>query len=244
MYKVKSNNKEIIRFDTKEELILYFARRKPITLGLWSESKLLSYIPKLFDQIAMNPNDRYTPGVTGRAMNDSFWPFVTKHDSVPRTIMVYEDGRVIDIREWLPEFRTYLIKLKNGTLNKPFHHICPAGHKPRYTKQYRIAHGYHQAQAGMSEADEDEILEVLGYVPSKMKHCGGGAPSSIRPKDSQRSWKANSKARKSWGRHKVASSQKSVRTMGLAEIGFDLEYEDDILDAMFPYSDDWDQEVS
>lgn len=32
--------------------------------------------------------------------------------------------------------------------------------------------------------------------------------------------------------------------MGLAEIGFDLEYEDDILDAMFPYSDDWDQEVS
>lgn len=63
MYKVKSNNKEIIRFDTKEELILYFARREPITLGLWSESKLLSYIPKLFDQIAMNPNDRYTPGV-------------------------------------------------------------------------------------------------------------------------------------------------------------------------------------
>lgn len=244
MYKVKSNNKEIIRFDTKEELILYFARREPITLGLWSESKLLSYVPKLFDQIAMNPNDQYTPGVTGRAMNDSFWPFVTKHDSVPRTIMVYEDGRVIDIRDWLPEFRACLIGLKNKTLGKPSCSTCCAGRKPRCTKQYRITQGYRQSQAGMSEADEDEILEVLGYVPSKMKHCGGGAPSSIRPKDSQRSWKANSKARKSWGRHKVASSQKSVRTMGLAEIGFDLEYEDDILDAMFPYSDDWDQEVS
>lgn len=244
MYKVKSNNKEIIRFDTKEELILYFARREPITLGLWSESKLLSYIPKLFDQIAMNPNDRYTPGVTGRAMHDNFWPHPSRLNTVPRTIIVYEDGRVVDIRDWLPEFRACLIKLKNKNIDEPSRDICSGGYKPRYTKQYRIVHGYHQAQAGMSEADEDEILEVLGYVPSKMKHCGGGAPSSIRPKDSQRPWKANSKARKSWGRHKVASSQKSVRTMGLAEIGFDLEHEDDILDAMFPYSDDWDQEVS
>ena len=45
MYQVKINS--------KEDLILYFARREPITLGLWSESKLLSYIPKLFDQVAM-----------------------------------------------------------------------------------------------------------------------------------------------------------------------------------------------
>lgn len=34
MYQVKINSKEIIRFDTKEDLILYFARREPITLGL------------------------------------------------------------------------------------------------------------------------------------------------------------------------------------------------------------------
>lgn len=223
-------------------MILYFARREPITLGLWSESKLLSYIPKLFDQIAMNPNDRYTPGVTGRAMNDSFWPFVTKHDSVPRTIMVYEDGRVIDIRDWLPEFRACLIGLKNKTLGKPSCSTCCAGRKPRCTKQYRITQGYRQSQAGMSEADEDEILEVLGYVPSKMKHCGGGAPSSIRPKDSQRSWKANSKARKSWGRHKAASSQESIRMIGQEEINIDLEYEDGILDALFLYGDGWDQE--
>ena len=94
----------------------------------------------------------------------------------------------------------------------------------------------------MSEADEDEILEVLGYVPSKMKHCGGGAPSSIRPKDSQRSWKANSKARKNWGRHKVASSQESIRTMGQEEISFDLEYENGVLEALFLYGDGWDQE--
>lgn len=177
-------------------------------------------------------------------MHDNFWPHPSRLNTVPRTIIVYEDGRVVDIRDWLPEFRACLIKLKNKNIDEPSRDICSGGYKPRYTKQYRIVHGYHQAQAGMSEADEDEILEVLGYVPSKMKHCGGGAPSSIRPKDSQRSWKANSKARKSWGRHKVASSQKSVRTMGLAEIGFDLEHEDDILDAMFPYSDDWDQEVS
>lgn len=244
MYKVKSNNKEIIRFDTKEELILYFARREPITLGLWSESKLLSYVPKLFDQIAMNPNDRYTPGVTGRAMHDSFWPFVAKHDSVPRTIMVYEDGRVIDIRDWLPEFRACLIKLKNKNIDEPSRDICSGGYKPRCTKQYRIVHGYHQALVGMSVADEEDIFEVLGCVPSKMKRCGGHSPSNIRPKDSQRSWKANSKARKNWGWHKVASSLESIRMMGQEEISFDLEYEDGIMEALFLYDDGWDQEIA
>lgn len=242
MYQVKINSKEIIHFDTKEDLILYFARREPIVLGLWSESKLLSYVPKLFDQIAMNPNDRYTLGVTGRALHGEFWHYNTRLDTAPRTIMVYEDGRVVDIREWLSEFRTCLINLKNGTMDKPSCHICSAGHKPRYTKQYRIAHGYHQAQAGMSEADEEEILEVLGHVPSKMKHCGGGAPNSVRPKDSQRSWKVNSKARKNWGRHKAASSQESIRMMGQEEISIDLEYKDGILDALYLYGDGWDQE--
>lgn len=99
MYQVKINSKEIIRFDTKEDLILYFARREPITLGLWSESKLLSYIPKLFDQVAMNPNDRYTLGVTGRALHGDFWRYGARLDTAPRTIMVYEDGRVVDIRD-------------------------------------------------------------------------------------------------------------------------------------------------
>lgn len=37
MYQVKINSKEIIRFDTKEDLILYFARREPITLGVVGE---------------------------------------------------------------------------------------------------------------------------------------------------------------------------------------------------------------
>lgn len=196
MYQVKINSKEIIRFDTKEDLILYFARREPITLGLWSESKLLSYIPKLFDQVAMNPNDRYTLGVTGRALHGDFWRYGARLDTAPRTIMVYEDGRVVDIWDWLPEFRACLIGLKNKTLGKPSCSTCCAGRKPRCTKQYRIAQGYRQSQAGMSEADEEDVLDTLGYVPSKMKHRSG-APSSIRPKDSQRSWKANSKARKS-----------------------------------------------
>ena len=220
MYQVKINSKEIIRFDTKEDLILYFARREPITLGLWSESKLLSYIPKLFDQVAMNPNDRYTLGVTGRALHGDFWRYGARLDTAPRTIMVYEDGRVVDIRD-----------------------TCCAGRKPRCTKQYRIAQGYRQSQAGMSEADEEDVLDTLGYVPSKMKHRSG-APSSIRPKDSQRSWKANSKARKNWGRHKVASSQESIRTMGQEEISFDLEYENGVLEALFLYGDGWDQEAS
>lgn len=241
MYQVKINSKEIIHFDAKEDLILYFARREPITLGLWSESKLLSYIPKLFDQIAMNANDRYTLGVTGRALHGEFWPYGARLDTAPRTIMVYEDGRVVDIREWLPEFRACLVDLKKGTLGKPPYSICCAGHKPRCTKQYRIAHGYRQAQAGMSEADEEDILDALGYVPPKMKHHGG-APSSVRPKDTQRSWKSNSKARKNWGRHKAASSQESIRMMGQDEASFDLEYEDGILEALFLYGDGWDQE--
>lgn len=240
MYQVKSNNKEIIRFNTKEDLILYFSRREPIGLGLWTENKLLSYIPRLFDQIAMNPNDRYTLGVTGRALHGDFWPYVSHLDTAPRTIMVYEDGRVIDIREWLPEFRACLIGLKNG-VDKPPCSICCSGRKPRCTKQYRIAHGYRQAQAGMSEADEEDILEALGYVPSKMKHRGG-APSSVRPKDTQRSWKSNSKARKNWGRHKAASSYESIRMMGQEEVSFDLEYGDGVLDALYLYGDGWDQE--
>ena len=241
MYQVKIYSKEIIRFDTKEDLILYFARREPITLGLWSESKLLSYIPKLFDQVAMNPNDRYTLGVTGRALHGDFWRYGARLDTAPRTIMVYEDGRVVDIWDWLPEFRACLIGLKNKTLGKPSCSTCCAGRKPRCTKQYRIAQGYRQSQAGMSEADEEDVLDTLGYVPSKMKHRSG-APSSIRPKDSQRSWKANSKARKSWGRHKAASSQESIRMIGQEEINIDLEYEDGILDALFLYGDGWDQE--
>lgn len=183
----------------------------------------------------------YTLGVTGRALHGDFWRYGARLDTAPRTIMVYEDGRVVDIRDWLPEFRACLIGLKNKTLGKPSCSTCCAGRKPRCTKQYRIAQGYRQSQAGMSEADEEDVLDTLGYVPSKMKHRSG-APSSIRPKDSQRSWKANSKARKSWGRHKAASSQESIRMIGQEEINIDLEYEDGILDALFLYGDGWDQE--
>lgn len=244
MYQVKISNKETLNFDTKESLILYFIRREPIALGMWGESKLQRYVPTLFDHVAMNPNDRYTVDVTGRAMHNSFFPFVTTHDAKPRTVMVYEDGRLIDIREWLPDFRTCLIMLKNGQLNVSCHKFYHSGHKPRYTKQYRLAHGYRQAQTGMSKEDEEDILDVLGYIPSKMKHTGAEIPSGVRPKDFQRSWKDNTKAKKGWQRHKHHFSQESIRTMGQNESRFssisEKEYLDGIMDALFIYGHGWD----
>lgn len=91
MFKVYNNGKEYA-FASKEELILHFMRLESVSLGFYSEEKLREYVPRLFDHVAMNPNDCYHPGVSGRALQKDFW---TMLDStlLPRTMMLSAASR-------------------------------------------------------------------------------------------------------------------------------------------------------
>lgn len=241
MFKVCNNGKEY-EFASKEELILYFMRREPIHLGFYSEEALRKYTPRLFDQVAMNPNDCYHPGMTGRAMQGEFWHWIPSQ-ILPRTIMVYEDNRIIDIRKWLPEFQACLIHLKRGDYN-PHHRIILSGSKPTHTKTYRIVHGYRQSHMPLSQPDQEDIMEVLGYIPDKLQRHASRMDDNIRTKRPQRSWKEHSKARKNWQRHMQPGSSQSIRKLGQDLEEWVMSTEEDetreILDALYSYCDDMD----
>ena len=241
MFKV-CNNGKVYMFASKEELILYFMRREPISLGFYSEEALREYTPRLFDQVAMNPNDYYHPGMTGKAMQGEFCPGMSTQ-LLPRTIIVYEDNRIIDIREWLPEFQDCLIHLKRGDYD-PHYRFILSGSKPTHTKTYRIVHGYRQSHMPLSQPDQEDVMEVLGYIPEKFQRHTSRMDDNIRRKRAQCSWKENSKARRNWQRHMQPGNSKSIRKLGqdLEEWVMSTEENEtrEIMDALFSYCDDLD----
>lgn len=237
MYKVCNNGKEM-KFASKEELIRYFMQREPINVCLRSDADLEKYMPSLFDHVALSPNDCYRPGLSGRAMHGEFY-YTVPPELQSRTIIVYEDNRIIDIREWLPEFRAYLIQFKKGYSSSNYR-FSFSGSKPTHTKTYRIIHGYRQSRMTLSQSDQDDILASLGYIPAKFHGCARRMEDNFRYKDRQRSWKKNSKARRSWQRHKKASTSLSIRTSGI-EVDDWITPEEEtngILDALFSYCEE------
>ena len=234
MFKVYNNGKEQM-FTSKEELILHLARLEHVSFGLYSEEKLRKYTPRLFDQVAMNLNDCYHPGMTGRAMQKNFWPMM---DSIllPRTIIVYEDNRIIDIREWLPEFQACLIRLKKGDCIDHHRFIC-SGSKPRNTKSFRIVHGYRQSLMPLCDADAEDIMDALGHIPSKCMRRNK-MDDNIHLKQTDRSWKSSTKARKSWQRNSQCGRPESIRKMAIRDFDQELELELQYLNEVYDYEPD------
>lgn len=233
MFKVCNNGKEQM-FTSKDEVILYLARLEAVPFGLYSEEKLQEYVPYLFDHVALCQNDRYHPGVSGHALHGEFWMMMDS-TLLPRTLIVYEDNRIIDIRAWLPEFRACLIRLKRRYYIS-HHRFILSGSKPTHTKTYRIIHGYRQSQMPLSESDREDIMDALGYIPGKFQRAASRMDDNIRTKRSQRSWKENTKARRNWQRHKKPGDTYSIRKPGEyfeEPARTDEDMTQEILDALF-----------
>ena len=130
MYTVVTDNKRE-EFKTKEELISYFVSRENL-FGVVPET----YVPGVFREVAMNPNDRRTVA----NFHGKYLPLYFGAEKVLRTVMVYDgDNRVVDIRAWLPEFRAAMKERINST-SKTVWFGC-SGAKPKFHKTYRVARG-------------------------------------------------------------------------------------------------------
>lgn len=143
MFQIFENGKLVSKMQTREELFRYFIRRD-LNVYVCTADQIMSYTPSAFQLLAMNPNDQYAPG----ALYGNFLSF-SRLPLYPRPIMILEDGRLVDIRPWLPEIRDYLIRWK-AQIEK---HVCglsfSTGHKPKFRHMYRRPKGYKQSQQGL-----------------------------------------------------------------------------------------------
>lgn len=208
MFQVFDNGKLVAQVQTHEELFQYITRRE-VNLMTFDPVRAQQYIPSVFLHLAMNENDEYAPGALyGDCLS------ISKPLHLPRTVMIWEDGRLVDIRPWLPEIRSYLVQLAAKTQKSISSPYFSTGHKPRFRHMYRRPQGYKQTQMGLSPADAEEIIDAMGTIPDKLRKTET-MDNSCCYKQMSRSWKENSKAHKSWQKLKKQKTKacKSLRVM-------------------------------
>lgn len=208
MFQIFENGKAVAKMQTREELFRYFIRRD-LNIYICTTDRIMSYTPSVFQLLAMNPNDQYAPGACYGFLG------VSRPTLYPRPIMILEDGRPVDIRPWLPEIRGYLIRWKAQIENFICGPSFSTGCKPKFRHMYRRPKGYKRSQLGLSPADAEEILEVMATIPDKLRKVNP-MDDSCCWKQHSRSWKENSKARKSWQKHKKQKppARQCLRMMG------------------------------
>lgn len=195
------NSQHVMKFETKEDLVRHFVNQEPFFV-LKRDPK--GYVPSVFREVAMNHNDCYTVANPG----DDFFPFISRPKKVRRTVMVYDgSNRIIDIRSWLPEFRAAAAERVNNA-NKQVWFGC-SGAKPKFRKGYRVVTGFKQQASLHEQVDREEIAQAMGSVPVRLlrKHT---PDADIGMRSNCRSWKEQSKCRKSWQRR---SGQPSARKL-------------------------------
>lgn len=198
MYTIRIGNKEM-EFKTKEELIRDLVNKEQI----WRIDPK-TYVPSVFREVAMNPNDRRTVVDLG----GDFMSWLRDPEKVQRAVMVYDDdNRIIDIRTWLPEFRTAMEERISNT-SKYVWFGC-SGTKPKFRNAYRIGKGQKQRQSLHEQVDREEVAQVMSSAPAKMLRKYK-ADSNIRMRDNPKSWKNQSKCCKSW---QCRSGQPSAREL-------------------------------
>lgn len=152
------------------------------------------YVPTVFDRLAMNANDkrsltamRYT--VVHTTPLGSFPP-----DQVARQYMVLdENGRVVDVRNWLDDCRQML---RHGV---PEPTASPVKVKEDKTV-YRKTTGFRQALSTPLQPDDD-WHELVGNVPSRLtRKPRGNAMTGKRIRGVSRSWKDNPGRTRNWQR--------------------------------------------
>ena len=152
------------------------------------------YVPTVFDRLAMNTNDkrsltnlRYTVVHT-----KPFGPFPP--DQVARQYMVLdEDGRVVDVRDWLDDGRQML---RHGV---PEPTASPVKVKEDKTV-YRKTTGFRQALS-MPLQPDDDWHELVGNVPSRLtRKPRGSAMTGKRIRGVSRCWKDNPGRTRNWQR--------------------------------------------
>lgn len=153
------------------------------------------YVPTLFDMVAMNQNDcqamsnvRYTVIPTKPAL---WWSPIMRQ----RCFMVKDDnGRIIDVREWLDECRMALRRMATEPEQFPF---APLEEKKDRTV-YRKTTGFRQALTTPFQPDDD-WYEMVGNVPSRLtKKPRGSAMTGQRLRRTSRSWKEEKGCVRSW----------------------------------------------
>lgn len=204
MYTVVTDNKRE-EFKNKEELIGYFVSREKL-FGVVPET----YVPSVFREVAMNPNDRRTVA----NFHGEYLPLYFGAEKVLRTVMVYDgDNRVVDIRAWLPEFRAAMKEKINST-SKTVWFGC-GGTKPRFRDAYRVGKGQKQRKCLHEQIDREELDEVMSSVPANLlRRWKPENNEDWAPRGNCRSWKKQSKCRKSWQRR---SGQPSARKLHEAD---------------------------
>lgn len=221
MYTVIINKAKPLVFETKEALIQHFVKQEA-TFGVDPKT----YIPDIFMDIALNENDIRTLNPYNEYFPRWFMPA-----SEARTTMVYDaDGRIIDIRLWLPEFRAAMEKRINTIP------VCGKsenmGPRPKFRKCYRRPKGLKQRKSLPEQIDREEILEVMSSVPVGLlraykpgRYCGVRSDS--------RSWKEQSKCRKSWQCRSGESPARQLYKQDWLESIEDIEAETMLME------DDW-----
>lgn len=152
------------------------------------------YVPTVFDQLAMNANDkrsltmmRYT--VIRTKPMGSFKPVMVSR----QYMVVDEDDRVVDVRDWLDDCRRML------RCGVPEPVVTPKKVK-KDTTVYRKTAGLRQALALPLQLDED-WHELVGNVPSRLsRKPRRNAVMDVRTRSVSRSWKDNPGRTRNWQR--------------------------------------------
>lgn len=223
MFQIFNSGKLIAQLQTREELFQYLTRRE-VNLMTFDPVRAQQYTPSVFLHLAMNENDEYASGALYGDYLSTCKPL-----HLPRTIMIREDGRLVDIRPWLPEIRSYLVQLADKRRTDIYGPCFNTGHKPRFRHMYRRPKGYKQAQVGLSPADAEEIIDAMGTIPNKLQNTEP-MDDICCYKQMSRSWKENSKARKSWQKLKKQKT-KACECLRMMETIWDepiLDEEDNI----------------
>lgn len=223
MYTVIINKAKTLVFGTKEALIQHFVKQES-TFGVDPKT----YIPHVFTDIALNENDIRTLNPYNEYFHRWFMP-----EPEARTTMVYDtDGRIIDIRLWLPEFRAAMEKRINTVSERSWNKSENMGSRPKFRKCYRRPKGLKQRKSLSEQIDREEILEVMSSVPAGLlreykddEYCG--------QRRSYTSWKRQSKCRKSWQRR---TDEPSARQLYKQDWLGNIE---DIETETMPMEDDW-----
>ena len=207
MFKVvylSENGPVVSNFETKEALIHELVRKEFRFSWRWEKGHA-DYVPSVFADLAMNPNDRRSE-FNGHIL-DGWFPYLASNIvSVPRRTMVYEDGSVIDIRPWLPEFRAELARM----LQPGDYHFVHSGAKPKFRKPFRRTCGLKRSLCSTVDCDRGDILEVVGHIPNKMNRKTDRERGCVN-RNFEFSWKRNTKARKGWQRHRPAADMVDMK---------------------------------
>lgn len=154
------------------------------------------YVPTVFDQMAMNANDKRSLTMVRYTVIQTKPMGSFKPDQIPRQYMVVdEDGRVVDVRGWLNECR------------RAFCHPVPeapqpfaAGPEKKDKTVYRKTTGLRQALALPLQLDED-WHELVGNVPSRLtRKPRRNAVMDVRTRSVSRCWKDNPGRTRNWQR--------------------------------------------